>query len=188
MYTINKIPIRDKSADFKVLEKSSEFLFEKLKIDENNPDLYDQFSLRVDQSGGHRYFVDYRYLFGQMFEDNEFISFPDKINDLLEAVEVSSLMGLLPEINRAYITIDNKLYLWNYNNSNELEVFDGLSEISNYNDSNIISRLWKSLIYRIIPSDSNITIGKRFLSTKRNADVIDIDENRLLDIIFDYLS
>jgi hypothetical protein len=29
-------------------------------------------------------------------------------------LECKSFMGLLPEINRAWITIDNRLFLWNY--------------------------------------------------------------------------
>jgi hypothetical protein len=34
-------------------------------------------------------------------------------------LECKSFMGLLPEINRAWITIDNRLFLWNYEDGYE---------------------------------------------------------------------
>jgi len=35
-------------------------------------------------------------------------------------LECKSFMGLLPEINRAWITIDNRLFLWNYEDGYEI--------------------------------------------------------------------
>ena len=32
--------------------------------------------------------------------------------------------GLFPEINRAYMTVDNRIYLWDYHNENSYEVFE----------------------------------------------------------------
>jgi hypothetical protein len=38
-------------------------------------------------------------------------------------------MGVLPEIDRVWISVDNVLYLWNYNRPDEYDVYDGLSEV-----------------------------------------------------------
>lgn len=38
-------------------------------------------------------------------------------------------MGLFPEINRAWITIDNILYIWDYLNPSNFLQYDGLSEV-----------------------------------------------------------
>jgi nuclear pore complex protein Nup155 len=38
-------------------------------------------------------------------------------------------MGLIPEINRAWITVDNKLFLWDYLNPSDYLQYDGLTEV-----------------------------------------------------------
>lgn len=44
---------------------------------------------------------------------------------------VASFMGIIPEINRIWITIDNLLYLWDYTSRSEdaYVVYEGISEI-----------------------------------------------------------
>jgi hypothetical protein len=116
--------------DFKVLEKSSESLSQFLKADEQLPDILDQFCQRPDSNGSHRYFVEpYRSMNGSIMERNKFIPFPPEIVNQYKNVESASFMGILPEINRVWITIDNILYLWNYNRPSDPYVYDGISEI-----------------------------------------------------------
>jgi nuclear pore complex protein Nup155 len=43
-------------------------------------------------------------------------------------VEVSSFLGLLPEINRCFITFDNVLLLWNYDNPGDYTWYRGLDQ------------------------------------------------------------
>ena len=38
-------------------------------------------------------------------------------------------MGLMPEIKRAWLTIDSTIYMWNYEDGKDLAYFDGLSEV-----------------------------------------------------------
>ena len=38
-------------------------------------------------------------------------------------------MGLLPEVNRAWLVIDSNIYVWNYENGRDLAYFDGLNEV-----------------------------------------------------------
>lgn len=44
-------------------------------------------------------------------------------------LECKSFVGLFPEISRAFITIDNKLFLWNYHDGSDFLLYDELSQI-----------------------------------------------------------
>ena len=41
---------------------------------------------------------------------------PPYVADRLKSVEVASFLGLFPEIYRSYLTYDNELFIWNYEN------------------------------------------------------------------------
>jgi hypothetical protein len=43
--------------------------------------------------------------------------------ELIVETQLTTQMGLFPEIQRAYITVDNRLYLWNYLNGYLLHEF-----------------------------------------------------------------
>lgn len=43
--------------------------------------------------------------------------------------ECTQFMGLLPEINRAWVSIDTQLYLWNYETGGDIVSYDGLDQI-----------------------------------------------------------
>lgn len=38
-------------------------------------------------------------------------------------------MGIMPEICRAWLTIDNTIYMWSYVDGKDLAYFDGLNEV-----------------------------------------------------------
>lgn len=38
-------------------------------------------------------------------------------------------MGMFPEINRAWLTVDHRLFIWNYLNPNDFNSFDDLDQI-----------------------------------------------------------
>jgi hypothetical protein len=44
----------------------------------------------------------------------ENVQFPDYLLSQLNSVECKCFMGLFPEIKRVWLTIDNRLTLWNY--------------------------------------------------------------------------
>lgn len=37
-------------------------------------------------------------------------------------------MGLFPEINRAWLTVDSDIYIWTYEENTDLAYFDGINE------------------------------------------------------------
>lgn len=38
------------------------------------------------------------------------------------------MMGLFPEINRAWLTVDSDIYIWTYEENIDLAYFDGINE------------------------------------------------------------
>lgn len=60
-----------------------------------------------------------------IFTHHRFLFFLLLCTDL----ECKSFVGLFPEIHRAFITIDNKLFLWNYYDGSDFYVYDELSQI-----------------------------------------------------------
>jgi nuclear pore complex protein Nup155 len=57
---------------------------------------------------------------------------PLQIQDDLKREDIcASFMGILPEINRVWVTIDNVIYFWNYMSDvrDDLLIYEGLSEV-----------------------------------------------------------
>lgn len=58
------------------------------------------------------------------FERQQVINIPDEILKEASKTEIKSDMGIFPEINRCWITIDNKLILWNIKDSTDYQSID----------------------------------------------------------------
>eukprot|EP00808_Paulinella_micropora_P007480 g81287.t1 len=54
---------------------------------------------------------------------------PQAIKEQYDHAQSTSFSGLFPEINRAYITIDNKIFLWNYDEGSSWIKYDKLPQI-----------------------------------------------------------
>ncbi|KAI9704717.1 MAG: hypothetical protein M1836_006497 [Candelina mexicana] len=54
----------------------------------------------------------------QPFQKTKVYDIPERIFDQYNRAQVSTIMGLFAEINHAWITIDNALYLWDYTHPN----------------------------------------------------------------------
>jgi len=54
---------------------------------------------------------------------------PQALLDQYSALECKSFVGLLPEISRAYVTLDNKLFLWNYAHSADFYAYSELNQV-----------------------------------------------------------
>ncbi|KAE8443895.1 hypothetical protein EG329_001304 [Mollisiaceae sp. DMI_Dod_QoI] len=52
------------------------------------------------------------------FQRTKMYDIPDRIFEQYNRAEVSTMMGLFAELNHAWVTIDNALYLWDYTNPN----------------------------------------------------------------------
>src|SRR3546814_3184519 len=62
-------------------------------------------------------------------QHRNFVPIPPSISDAFRDAQYSSLMGLLPEINHAWITVDDKLFLWDYRSPAEFSFFEGMSDV-----------------------------------------------------------
>ncbi|KAJ4486039.1 nucleoporin, partial [Lentinula aciculospora] len=57
------------------------------------------------------------------FQKRKLIGIPEALFQYYSSASVNSHMGLLPEIERVWISIDHKLFLWDYNDSQEISSF-----------------------------------------------------------------
>lgn len=62
------------------------------------------------------------------FSKSDTISIPDAIYDQFNQTETQAKMGIFPEIDRAWISVDNRLYFWNYRNASDFHTFDELDQ------------------------------------------------------------
>ena len=58
------------------------------------------------------------------FERQDIFDIPDEILQGVSTSETRTDMGIFPELNRCWITIDDKLILWSIDNDNEYQVID----------------------------------------------------------------
>ncbi|ODQ78179.1 hypothetical protein BABINDRAFT_162851 [Babjeviella inositovora NRRL Y-12698] len=80
-----------------------------IEVDSNSPQLY------ADQASFDKYnFLNQQLTGVSRFLKTRSVSLPDKLYEEFNSTEVSTKMGLFPEINRAWVIVDNKLNLWNY--------------------------------------------------------------------------
>lgn len=57
------------------------------------------------------------------------VNLPDVLFDQYHAQDHRCLMGIFPEIQRAWFTVDNKLFLWDYVDGNDFASFEQLDQI-----------------------------------------------------------
>ncbi|KAJ3105701.1 hypothetical protein HDU97_007678 [Phlyctochytrium planicorne] len=57
------------------------------------------------------------------------IPLPDVLYEQYDLLQCRSFLGLFPEIQRAWITIDHRLFLWNYDARDDFQVFDDQDQV-----------------------------------------------------------
>ncbi|KAA0196661.1 hypothetical protein HAZT_HAZT004312 [Hyalella azteca] len=70
---------------------------------------------------------------GRMLEkhiayDSCFPALTDKLQIMPKDMQCNCMMGLFPEIGRAWLTIDSAIYVWMYKDGSDLAYFDGLQD------------------------------------------------------------
>ncbi|ELU06399.1 hypothetical protein CAPTEDRAFT_198384 [Capitella teleta] len=56
------------------------------------------------------------------------VPLPAELVEQFGRMQCNCLMGLFPEISRAWLSIDSDIFVWNYEDGSDLAYFDGLSE------------------------------------------------------------
>ncbi|KAI8992567.1 Nup133 N terminal like-domain-containing protein [Pilobolus umbonatus] len=57
------------------------------------------------------------------------VNLPPSIRGQLDYLEVRTFMGLFPEINRAWMSIDNRLFIWNYKDGNDVYEYNDQDQV-----------------------------------------------------------
>ncbi|ESS65597.1 nucleoporin [Trypanosoma cruzi Dm28c] len=57
------------------------------------------------------------------------VSWPEPVKAVWKSFRANSIVGLFPELSRAWITVDNKLLLWNYGTGRDFLVYDEIPEL-----------------------------------------------------------
>ncbi len=109
-------------AEFLLLGEALTLLVSKLRKDDSKPELVDE----LNDNGGppsHNYFTDpwSERAWGPQVVYEGVLPIPGAIRSQLTRLECMSFMGLLPEIGHAWVSIDNRLFLWDYERGGEGE-------------------------------------------------------------------
>lgn len=56
------------------------------------------------------------------------VPLPQEIMENFNHMQCNCMMGLFPEINRAWLTIDSDIYVWTYDQGSDVAFYDGLNE------------------------------------------------------------
>ncbi|XP_077397334.1 nuclear pore complex protein Nup155-like isoform X2 [Festucalex cinctus] len=57
------------------------------------------------------------------------VPLPPELVEQFSRMQFNCMMGVFPEISRAWLTIDNNIFMWNYEDGGDVAYFDGLIEI-----------------------------------------------------------
>jgi len=57
------------------------------------------------------------------YQKRKFVGIPEGLFQYYDSASVTSHMGLMPEIERVWVSIDHKLFLWDYIDGNEISSF-----------------------------------------------------------------
>lgn len=105
------------------LEKASSLMVEACSLD-NHPMHYHN-ELRVSEDNNYP---------ATNFSSPELSSLklkriPPELHQRMKELQCSCQMGLFEEIGRAWLSIDNEIYLWAFEDSNDIAMYDGLNEV-----------------------------------------------------------
>eukprot|EP01135_Chromosphaera_perkinsii_P003900 Nk52_evm1s262 gene=Nk52_evmTU1s262 len=108
---------------FSGLDNARQLVESAILRDSKYPELWDLLSGTSSGAG------DYSVHDASNFYQSSSICLPDTLLAQYSHLECKCFMGMFPEINRAWLTIDNAIYLWNCNDGSDVCYYDGLGQI-----------------------------------------------------------
>ena len=69
-----------------------------------------------------------KYVRDMPMQYSDYIPMPESLKRELENVDACLFMGILPEIQRVWIAVNERLYLWDYTNPDDYFIHDGLDD------------------------------------------------------------
>ncbi|TFK41242.1 nucleoporin [Crucibulum laeve] len=114
-------PPKPVPVDLPALQSASRVLLEQFTKDAQIiPDLGESLTAHGQVSASYSVFPDDIRV---PYQKRRFVGIPDGLFQYYENTNVTSHMGLMPEIERVWISIDHKLFLWDYNDGQEISSF-----------------------------------------------------------------
>ncbi|KTW30323.1 hypothetical protein T552_00796 [Pneumocystis carinii B80] len=105
------------------LQRANKAINQCISRDENYPEMGDI----LTQGYSSEYNMPL-WFFWKPFSRISVMNIPDVIFEQYNRTECYTQMGLFPEIQRAWITVDNRLYLWNYLSGEEFQSYEDLDQ------------------------------------------------------------
>eukprot|EP01112_Ceratiomyxa_fruticulosa_P003995 TRINITY_DN14319_c0_g1_i1.p1 TRINITY_DN14319_c0_g1~~TRINITY_DN14319_c0_g1_i1.p1 ORF type:complete len:139 (+),score=20.53 TRINITY_DN14319_c0_g1_i1:192-608(+) len=102
--------------------------------------------------GNNAFSADYTEDNSMFVEKGKAIGIPESILSYYNNMLSKSFMGIFPEIKRVWITIDNKIFLWNYLDGTEYKLYDGLDQVS------ILMWLFRWVIFSPCGAKNDLTV------------------------------
>lgn len=82
--------------------------------------------LRKSEGHSAEYEIAQAYAWEPFVRSNNY-TIPDAIFEQYNRATSHTMMGLFPEIKQAWLTVDNRLYLWDYETQGNFQGFEGQS-------------------------------------------------------------
>ena len=118
----NQYP-RSTREDYDALFMASSLMESGLRADESAPTLSDFLQCTNRQCIEPDMTSDAHFSANQGFNYEQFLHLPRQILSIYREDSATS-MGLFPELNRAWIAIDNRFFIWNYTHGEEFTEYD----------------------------------------------------------------
>ncbi|KAJ1666672.1 hypothetical protein IW140_002567 [Coemansia sp. RSA 1813] len=127
--TSNTLPSSDTRADEAAgmqppLQRASQLIESKIQTDLKFPVISEL--LHASASGEYEVAVPADW---QVVTKQRLIPLPDALFEQYDLLECRCFMGLFPEIKRAWITVDHRLFLWNYEDESDFYSFEDQEQI-----------------------------------------------------------
>ncbi|KAJ1921195.1 hypothetical protein H4219_000794 [Mycoemilia scoparia] len=120
------IPASMNSSDSKTtsLDKAAELVAENIRSEEKFPLVSDL--LHTSSSAEYRVPASHGW---NVIELQKSIPLPDALFEQYDLLQCRCFMGFFPEIKRAWITVDHRLFLWNYSEGNDFYSFEDQEQV-----------------------------------------------------------
>ncbi|KAK6639409.1 hypothetical protein RUM43_007682 [Polyplax serrata] len=112
------------------------------------------------------------------------VPLPPEVMEHFGHMQCHCMMGLFPEIHRAWLTIDSDIYIWSYEHGTDLAYFDGLGEVIVSvglvkPKPNVFYQYIKYLLV-LTTTVEIVVLGVKFTSTKPDGPLGALEEMHLL--------
>lgn len=114
-----------------ILENVAAVISKFIQKDDEYPDISDILPYRSHTGGSAIDYKEQTLAYQPLFvpKERDGGTLPQALLDCLAYAQYKVYTGLFPDLHRAYLTVDSKLFLWNYNEKDDFLVYDELEDV-----------------------------------------------------------